>query len=91
MYEHIYLENIKKLYKYDGKCDDQQNNKAIIEAQMVYTPGAFNDNSPMSTRKSMTAKYYSARKSLYRFLEALYVKPKTSVLSFLPLNQSRRQ
>ena len=27
MYEHICLENIKKLYKSAGKCDDQQKRK----------------------------------------------------------------
>ena len=32
MYEHRFLENIKKIYKSSGKCDDQQQYKAIIEA-----------------------------------------------------------
>ena len=32
IYEHRYLENIKNLYKYDEKFDDQQQFKAIIEA-----------------------------------------------------------
>ena len=30
MYEHICLENIKKLYKYAGKFDDQHQYKAVI-------------------------------------------------------------
>ena len=32
MYEHRCLENIKKLYKSDSKCDNQQQYKAILEA-----------------------------------------------------------
>ena len=31
MYEYICLENIKKLYKSSGKCDDQHKYKAILE------------------------------------------------------------
>ena len=38
IYEHKCLENIKKLYKQAGKCDDQQQFKDIIEAAMVSTP-----------------------------------------------------
>ena len=37
MYEHRFLENIKKLYKYAVKFDDQQPYKSIIEAAMVST------------------------------------------------------
>ena len=37
LYEHIFLENIKKLYKQAGKCENQQQFKDIIEADMVYT------------------------------------------------------
>ena len=38
IYEHKCLENIKKIYKQVGKCDDQQQFKDIIEAAMVSTP-----------------------------------------------------
>ena len=38
LYEHKCLENIKKLYKQAGKCDDQQQFKDIIETAMVSTP-----------------------------------------------------
>ena len=31
LYEHICLENIKKLYKTTGKCEDQQKYKVMIE------------------------------------------------------------
>ena len=38
LYEHKCLENIKKLYKQAGKCDDQQQFKDILEDAMVSTP-----------------------------------------------------
>ena len=34
IYEHKCLENIKKLYKQDGKCDDQQQFKDILETDL---------------------------------------------------------
>ena len=37
-FKHKFLQNIKKLYKHAGKCDDQQQFKNFIEAGMVYTP-----------------------------------------------------
>ena len=47
MYENIFMENIKNLYKYDGKCDDQQQYKAILGESMVSTTELINDNIPM--------------------------------------------
>ena len=43
MYEHRCLENIKKLYKSVGKCDEQQEYKTILESAMVFTPGVFTE------------------------------------------------
>ena len=51
IYENIGLENIKKIYKKAGKCDDQQQFKYILQDAMVYTPKGFtykNNISPMS-------------------------------------------
>ena len=48
LYEHKFLENIKKLYKKSGKCDYQQQFKYIIEATMVSTPEEFADNNHIS-------------------------------------------
>ena len=62
LYKHIRLENIKKLYKWAGKCENQQQYKDIIEVEMVSNPEGFTDNSPMSPRNSMTVKYPSERK-----------------------------
>ena len=36
LYEHICMEKIKKVYKFSGKCDNQQKYKAIIEVALVY-------------------------------------------------------
>ena len=45
LYEHICLEGINKLYKYSGKCDNQQHHKFIIEADMVSTNEEFPEKS----------------------------------------------
>ena len=38
LHENRCVENIKKLYNSDGKCDYQQQFKEMIEYAMVYTP-----------------------------------------------------
>ena len=68
MYEHRCLENIKKLYKNSVKCDNQQQKKEIIEAEMVSTPEGFTDNSPIPTSQSTTVKKPNTRKLLCQFL-----------------------
>ena len=60
IYEQKWLENIKNLYKQAGKCDDQQQFKDILEADMVSTPEVFTENSPISPRKSTLVKKPSA-------------------------------
>ena len=62
MYEHRCLENINKLYKYAGKCDYQQQYKAILEASKVSTPEIFTVNGPISPSQSVTVKNPSAIK-----------------------------
>ena len=52
IYEHKCPENIKKLYKQAGKCDNKQQFKDITEAAMVSTPEGFTDNSPISPMAS---------------------------------------
>ena len=58
---------IKKLYKYDGKCHDQQQHKAIFEKSMVYTPEGFTNNSTISPGSSVPVKNISASKSIHQF------------------------
>ena len=47
LYEHKCIENIKKLYKQAGKCDDQKKFKDILDAGMVSTPEVFTNNRPI--------------------------------------------
>ena len=58
----IYVWKINKLYKSSGKYDNKQQYKGNIETEMVFTPGVFTDNSPMSPGPYMTVKNTSARK-----------------------------
>ena len=74
LYEHKCLENIKKLYKQAGKCDDHQQFKDIIEVAMVSTPEGFTDNSSIYPRTSTPVKKLSAQKSLCMFTNVLDVK-----------------
>ena len=57
----------QKLYKQSGKCDDQQQIKYILQADMVYTPEVLTDNSPISTMTSTQFKKTHTRKSLCLF------------------------
>ena len=78
LFEHKCLQNIKKLYKHAGKCDNQQQFKDILEANMVYTSEGFIYNIPISPMTPTPAKKPSARKSLCLFSKILYVKKKTA-------------
>ena len=74
IYEHKCLENIEKLYKQAGKCDDHQKFKDIPEADMVSTHEESTNISPISPRTSTLVKKPSARKSLFMFTNILEVK-----------------
>ena len=78
MYEHRCLENIKRLYKTAGKCDDQQQYKDILEETMVSTTEVCTDNSHISPNQYEPTKNPSARKSLRPFLGSLDVKYNTA-------------
>ena len=62
------MENIKKLYKYTGKCDDQHQYKHFLEEAMVFIPDEITENIPLDVRMFDTLKKSSARKSLIQFL-----------------------
>ena len=62
LYEHKCTENIKELYKYDGKCDDQKQFKDILEADMVSSTEGLTYDSPISSRTSTPVNKTSARK-----------------------------
>ena len=44
-FEHRCMNNIKNIYQYAGKCDDQQNLKNIIDAAILSTPERVTDHS----------------------------------------------
>ena len=80
IYEHLYLENIKKLYKHADKCDNQHHYKAIIESITVSAPEIFAVNSPKSPGPSVNVKNSSVRKPHHLFTEVFMSKIK--LLSF---------
>ena len=45
-FEHICMNNIKKIYQHAGKCDNQQHLKDILEAYLLSTPKGFTYNIP---------------------------------------------
>ena len=45
-FEQKYMNNIKKIYQHAGNCDDQNNNKGILDAVMVSTQEGVVDDSP---------------------------------------------
>ena len=88
LFEHTCLQNIKILYKCDGKCDDQQQFKYILEVAMVYTSEGFNNSSPRSPMILTPVKKPSARKSLCLFTNILDAKKKILSVYLDNLNQS---
>ena len=45
-FEHKCLNNIKKIYQHEGKCDDQKSIKDILDADMVLIPEGVTYDSP---------------------------------------------
>ena len=84
MYEHRYLEKINKLCENYGKCDDQQQCREIIEAEMVSTTEGSTYRIPTPPSQYLAVKNVSARKPLRQSSEELDVKHKTSVYSLGP-------
>ena len=68
MYRHICLENILKLYKCAGKCDDQHQYKTIIESEMVSSPEEFSDKNPSLPDQYDTAKKKMQEKHSVNFM-----------------------
>ena len=82
IYEHKCIENIKKLNKQAGSCDENQQFKDILEAALVSNPEGFTNNSHISTMTSSPFKKPSARKSLCMFTKVLYVNKKMRTVEF---------
>ena len=90
VFEHRCINNIKKIYQHAGNCDNQQNIKDILEADLLSTPEGFTDNSPNVHIPSTPVKKTSARKSLCLFMNILDVKPKTSKRRFVVAESIRK-
>ena len=82
-FDHICMNNIKRIYQHAGKCDNQQNLKDIIDAAILSTPEGVTDNSPSVHMKLKPVKKTSARKSLCLFTNILDVKPTTAKRRFV--------
>ena len=78
-FEHRFLQNITKLYKHAGKCEDQQQSKDIFQDAIISTPERFTNNNPRSLMTPTTVKKPSARKSLCLFTNILDVKKKADI------------
>ena len=68
-----------KLYKSVGKCNDQKQYNANIEAAMISTPEGITKNSPMIVGPSVIIKKHSARKPVDPLSRLFDVKQKTTV------------
>ena len=84
------MNNIKKIYQYAGKCNDQQNLKDIIYAALISNPEVVTDNSPNVHMPSIPVKKPSARKSLCLFTKILDVQPKTAKRCFVAAQSKRK-
>ena len=89
-FENRCMKNIKNIYQHAGKCDDQQNLKYIIDADILSTPEGVTDNSPNVNMTSTPVKKPSASKSLCLFKNILDVQPKTSKRRFVAAKSRRK-
>ena len=67
--EYQCLENINRLYRYDVRCDDQQQCIAIIEAAMVSLTALISDNSIISMIMCVPVKKQGATKSHHTIIK----------------------
>ena len=79
IFQHRFLQNINKLYKHSGKCDDQQQLKDILEDAVVSITEGLINNSPIYPMTPALVKKPSAIKSLCLFTNILDVKKKTDI------------
>ena len=77
-FEHICMNNIKKIYQHASKCDDQQNLKDTLDAAMVLTTERVTDNINSVPMTSTPVNEPVDRKSLYLFTNILNFKQKTA-------------
>ena len=76
LYEHKCIQNINKLYKRSGKCDNQQQLKYILDADMVSSSEGFTNNSPIYPMTSTPVNKPIDIKSLFLSTNILHAKNK---------------
>ena len=64
------------MHKYDGKCDDQQQYKVILESAMLSTPEGLTNSIPIDVGTSENTNKPSVWKYLNPFSELFNVKQK---------------
>ena len=84
------MNNSKKIYQHAGNCDDQQNLKDIIDADILSTPERVTYNSPNVHMTSTPVKKPSARKALCLFTNIMDVQPKTAKRCFVAAKSRRK-
>ena len=72
------MNNIKKIYQHAGKCDNKEDFKDILDADMVSTPQGVTDKSPNVPMTSTPVKKPSAMKLLFIFTNIFDIKKKTA-------------
>ena len=78
------------MYQHADKCDDKQNIKYILEADILSTPEGVTDNSPNVHLTSSPVKKPIARKLLCLFTNILAVKPTTAKRRFFATKSRRK-
>ena len=69
------------MYKYAGKCDDQNKYKPILEPATVSTPEYITDSSQIYVNKSGHTNYPRTKNYLNQFSELFKLKKNVCILS----------
>ena len=89
-FENRFMNNIKKIYQYAGKWDDQQNFKDIIDSAIVSTLEGVTNICPNMHLISSPVNKPSSRKSLCLFTNILDVQSKTAKRRFVTAKSRRK-
>ena len=90
LFEHKFIQNIKKLYKHASKFDNQQQFTDILEAAMVSTPEGFTNKITRCPMTPTPVNNPSSIKSLCIFTNILDVKRRTSICRVVTSKSKRK-
>ena len=88
--KHKFLDDIKKLYKYAGKFDGEQQYKYIIESVMVSNPEVLINNITMTVEAPGINKKLTSIKLLHKCSGLFYVKQKNAVIRLGDANKNTK-